>query len=476
VNPLLDLQILGWLLVGLGALQGVSVVGAFFFGDPMLPYAASAGIALLYGLPVALSIRPLERRMHVRDGFVVTVAAWLLASLFGALPYVLSGVLAPIDALFESVAGFTTTGSTTLTRIENAPHALLLWRSLTQWLGGMGIIVFTIAVLPLLGIGGMQLFRAEVPGPVKDKLTPRIAVTAQRLWFIYFGLTGAAFALLLVTGMGAFDALCHALTTLATGGFSTRSASIGAFGAASQWVIVLFMVLAGTNFALHYRLLSGRVIEVARDVELRLYLVFIALGSGAILWLLSDTGATEEKLRVATFQVVSILTTTGFATDDYELWPAMGQFLIFHLLLVGGMAGSTSGGIKTLRFVLGMNALRTFVWRLTHPHAVRGVRYAGRTVSEDVVSGVAVFFLAYLLIAGIAGLIVAAHGYDLVTSMSSALTAIGNVGPGLGGVGPTDNFAHFPGTAKLVLAFCMIAGRLEIFTVLVILEPHFWRR
>jgi trk system potassium uptake protein TrkH len=476
MNLLLDLQLLGWLLVGLGVFQGIPVVGALVFGDPVLPYAASAGIALLYGLPIALSLHPVERRLHVRDGFVVTVAAWLLASLFGALPYVLSGVLPPIDAFFESVAGFTTTGSTTLTRIESAPHALLLWRSLTQWLGGMGIIVFTIAVLPMLGIGGMQLFRAEVPGPVTDKLTPRIAVTAQRLWLIYVGLTGAAFVGLMLTGMGVFDALCHALTTLATGGFSTRSASVGAFGPASQWLIVLFMVLAGTNFALHYRLLSGRVLAVVRDVELRFYLVFIALGSGVILWLLADTGVTEEKLRIATFQVVSIITTTGFATDDYELWPAMGQFLMFHLLLVGGMAGSTSGGIKTLRFVLGMNALRAFVWRLTHPHAVRGVRYAGRSVSEDVVSGVAVFFLAYLLIAGIAGLVVSAHGYDLATSMSSAFTAIGNVGPGLGGVGPTDNFAHFPAVPKLALALCMLAGRLEIFTVLVILEPHFWRR
>ncbi|HEY5658822.1 MAG TPA: TrkH family potassium uptake protein [Myxococcota bacterium] len=476
MNLLLDLQILGWLLVGLGLLQGIPVLGALVSGEPLLPYVASAGIALLYGLPIALSIRPLERRMHVRDGFVVTVFAWLLASIFGALPYVLSGALSPVDAFFESVAGFTTTGSTTLTRIEGLPHALLLWRSLTQWLGGMGIIVFTIAVVPLLGIGGMQLFRAEVPGPVKDKLTPRIAVTAQRLWLIYFGLTGLAFVALLVTGMGLFDALCHALTTLATGGFSTRDASIAAFGPGAQWVIVVFMALAGTNFALHYRVLAGRLLDVARDVELHLYLIFIALGSGTIVWLLSEAGVTEQTLRIAFFQVVSILTTTGFATDDYELWPAAGQFLIFHLLLVGGMAGSTAGGIKTLRFVLGINALRTFVWRLTHPHAMRGVRYAGRSVSEDVVSGVAVFFLAYLLIAGIAGFIVAMHGYDLVTSMSAAFTAIGNVGPGLGGVGPTDNFAHFPALVKLVLAFCMIAGRLEVFTVLVILEPHFWRR
>jgi trk system potassium uptake protein TrkH len=476
MNLLLDLQILGWLLVGLGVLQGVSVIGALVFGDPVLPYAASAGIALLYGLPIALSIHPLERRMHVRDGFVVTVAAWLLASIFGALPYVLSGVLAPIDAFFESVAGFTTTGSTTLTRIEGAPHALLLWRSLTQWLGGMGIIVFTIAVLPLLGIGGMQLFRAEVPGPVKDKLTPRIAVTARRLWFIYVGLTGAAFVLLLVAGLSVFDALCHALTSLATGGFSTRDHSIGAFGPTAQWLIVAFMVIGGTNFTLHYRLLAGRVWEVSRDAELRLYVALIAVASAAVAWSLADAGLTEEKVRIAVFQVVSILTTTGYTTADYELWPPIAQFVIFHLLLLGAMAGSTSGGIKTLHLVLGLGALRTFVWRLTHPHAVRRVRYAGRPVADDVVSGVAVFFLAYFGIAGLVGLFVSAFGYDLVTSASAAFSAIGNVGPALGGVGPTDNYAHLPSVVKIVLALTMIAGRLEIFTVLVILEPHFWRR
>jgi trk system potassium uptake protein TrkH len=418
VNARLDLQILGWLLVGLGALHCVPIAGAIFYGEPLLPYLTSAAVACLYGLPIALTMRPVDRRMRVRDGFVVVVAAWLLASAFGALPYLLVGQLGPVDALFEAVAGFTTTGATTLTRIEGTPHALLLWRSLTQWLGGMGIIVFTIAVLPLLGIGGMQLFRAEMPGPVKDKLTPRIAVTARRLWFIYFGLTGLAFVGLMVTGLSGFDALCHALTTLSTGGFSTRDASIGAFGPAAQWLIAIFMILAGTNFALHYRLLAGRVREVSRDAELRLYLALIVLASAVVTWSLGGTGLTAEKVRSASFQTISILTTTGFTTDDYELWPAVSQFLLFHLLLVGAMAGSTSGGIKTLRLMLGLGALRTFVWRLTHPHAVRRVRYAGRPVPDDVVSGVAVFFLAYIAIAVMASLFVSAFGYDMVTSAS----------------------------------------------------------
>ena len=473
MNLRLDLQILGWLLGGIGAFQLVPVLVALLYGESPLPYLTSALIALIYGGSVGFSVRPADRRMRVRDGFVVVVAGWVLASVFGALPYVFAGALSPVDALFESTAGFTTTGSSVLTSLESAPHALLLWRSLTQWLGGMGIIVFTIAVLPLLGIGGMQLFRAEVPGPVTDKLTPRIAVTARRLWFLYVGFTIAAFLLLFLAGMDLFDAVCHALTTLSTGGFSTRTESIAAFGATVQWIVVAFMLLAGMNFALHYRVFAGRFREVVGDVELRLYLGIVLLATIALVLLL---GPGDDAVRSATFQVVSLVTTTGFVTADYEQWPPFAHFLVFHLLLVGGMAGSTSGGMKTLRLLLGLKTLRTFVWRLTHPHAVRRVHYAGQAVDDEVVSGVAIFFLGYLAIAALAGTVIAAFGYDVMTAMSAAFTAIGNVGPGLGQIGPTENFAHFPTAVKLVLSFCMITGRLEIFTVLVILEPHFWRR
>jgi trk system potassium uptake protein TrkH len=477
VNLLLDLEILGWLLVGLAGFECVPIACALAYGEPVLPYVASAAAASVYGLTVALAVRPKDRRMRTRDGFLVVSAAWMLASAFGALPYVLTGTLTPLDALFESVAGFTTTGSSVLTQIETAPRALLLWRSLTQWLGGMGIIVFTIAVLPLLGIGGMQLFKAEVPGPVTDKLTPRIAVTARRLWLIYVGFTLAALVALWLAGMGAFDALCHALTTLATGGFSTRGGSIGAFRTpAIEWVVIFFMLVAGTNFAVHYRLLVGHARRVGGDTELRLYLALVASLGALTTWLLWGSSAPEQAVRTALFQVISLLTTTGFATADFELWPALAKFLIVPLLVLGGMAGSTSGGLKTLRVLLGLRALRTFVLRLSHPLAVRPVRYAGRPVGDEVVIGVVLFFMAYFAIALIAALVMAAGGYDLVTSVTAALTAIGNVGPGLGAVGPTDNFAHLPALAKLALSFCMLAGRLEIFTVLVLFEPHFWRR
>lgn len=477
MNLVLDLEILGWLLVGLGIVELVPVFAALGFGEPSLPYAASSAAALLYGVPIALTVRARNRRMRSRDGFLVVSAAWILASVFGALPYYLTETLGSVDSLFESVAGFTTTGSSVITDIEASPRALLLWRSLSQWIGGMGIIVFTIAVLPLLGIGGMQLFKAEVPGPVTDKLTPRVADTARQLWYIYVGLTALAFVSFLVAGMEWFDAVCHALTTLATGGFSTRNGSIASFHSpVIEWITIAFMLAAGTNFALHFRLRKGQFRRVARDPELHLYLGLVVGLTALVTWVLWNTATPETALRSSAFQVVSLLTTTGFATADYEVWPALAQFTMAHLLLLGGMAGSTSGGLKTLRILLGIRALRTFVLRASHPNAVRPVRYAGNAVAEDVLSGVLVFFIAYATIAIGAAAVVASGGYDVTTSFTAALTAIGNVGPGLGAIGPTDNFSQMPGYVKLVLSFCMIAGRLEIFTVLVLFEPHFWKR
>jgi trk system potassium uptake protein TrkH len=477
VNLLLGFEILGWLLVGLAGFQCLPVAIAILYGEAPLPFVYSAATTLIYGLAIALSVRAPDRRMRNRDGFFVVSAAWVLASGFGALPYVFSGALSPVDALFESVAGFTTTGSSVLTAIEASPRALLFWRSLTQWVGGMGIIVFTIAVLPLLGIGGMQLFRAEVPGPVTDKLTPRIAVTARRLWLIYVALTAGAVAALWITGMSFFDAVCHAFTALSTGGFSTRNASIGAFATpAIEWVLIVVMVLAGSNFALHYRLLTGRGRSVLEDVEFRFYLLVLGAAVAAVAWVLIRDGVAPAPVRSAAFQVVSVLTTTGFTTANFDRWPALARFLVVPLLMIGGMAGSTAGGLKSMRVLIGLRALRSFVLRLSHPLAVRPVRYAGRSVGDDVVAGVVIFFLAYFAIAGAAATVVAAYGYDVVTAVTASLTAIGNVGPGLGAVGPSDNFAHFPSAVKLTLSFCMIAGRLEVFTVLVLFEPHFWRR
>ena len=476
MNLLLDLEILGWLLVGLAGLECVPIAAALISGEPVFAYLASALTALVFGLPLALSARSPNRRMRIRDGFLVVSGAWLLASLFGSMPYLGSGTLSPADALFESVAGFTTTGSTVLTDVESAPRALLLWRSLTQWVGGMGIIVFTVAVLPLLGIGGMQLFRAEVPGPTTDKLTPRVADTARRLWAVYLGFTALAFVSLMIAGMPFFDAVNHALTVLATGGFSTRNASIGAFGPAVQWVVIVFMMVAGINFVLHYKLVTGRPRALFRDTEFRFFLLIVAALVATVAWILPGGAGVGEVLRTAAFQVVSLITTTGFGTADYELWPQLAQLLVIPLLFLGGMAGSTSGGVKSLRLLLGLRALRSTVARIIHPHLVQGIHYGGRPVSDEVVSGVGVFFAAYLMIVFLAALAVGSAGYDVVTCLSAALTSVGNVGPGLGAVGPSESFAHFPGYVKMVLALAMIAGRLEIFTVLVLFFPRFWRR
>jgi trk system potassium uptake protein TrkH len=315
MNSHLTASFLGWLLVGLGAVQFVPAAAALAFGEPVLPYAASALAALVCGLPIALGAKPEHTRMSARDGFFVVAAAWVLASAFGSLPYDLTGTLDPIDAWFESVAGFTTTGSTVMTHIEGTDRALLLWRSMTQWLGGMGIILIAVALMPLLGVGGMQLFKAEVPGPVADKLTPRIADTARRLWLIYVGFTVVQAALLWLAGMTPFDAACHALTTMSTGGFSTRDASIGGFDSAwIEWIVIVFMGLAGINFVLHYRTLTGRIGSTLRDSELRYFAALLLAATAVVTWQLRDAGSADA-LRTAAFQVVSIATTTIFATQ-----------------------------------------------------------------------------------------------------------------------------------------------------------------
>jgi trk system potassium uptake protein TrkH len=479
VNPLLVAQFLGWLIGGLGLVQLVPALVALLFGEPVLPYLASAAVALVVGASMLLSAQPSDRRMRSRDAFLAVGLAWLLASLFGSMPYAFAGALEPVDALFESVAGFTTTGSSVMAHIETAPRGLLLWRAMTQWLGGMGIIVFAIALMPLLGVGGMQLFKAEMAGPVASKVTPRVAETARRLWMIYLGLTVAEALLLMLAGLSPYEAVCHALTTVSTGGFSTRDTSIAAFDSALvEWIVIVFMLLGGINFVLHYRVLTGRIGDVARDSEFR---YFLALVTGATVivatavWPLFD--GSEPALRTALFQVVSITTTTGYATADFEHWPGLALLVVLQVMVLGAMAGSTSGGLKSLRILIGLRALASVFVRQLHPQAVsQPARYGGRRVPDDVLAGIWAFFTAYFLIAGAVAGVVAASGYDLLTSITAAATTLGNVGPGLGEIGPAENFSHFSPAVKLTLSGAMIAGRLELFTILILFHPGFWRR
>jgi trk system potassium uptake protein TrkH len=354
LNVQLDLKILGWLLVGVGAVQIAPLVAALASREPALPFVASALAAIVFGLSIGLAAKPAEPSMRLRDGFLVVAFSWILASTLGALPYLLTGTLEPVDALFESIAGFTTTGSTVMRDIEAAPRGLLLWRSLTQWLGGMGIIVFAIAIVPMLGIGGMQLFKAEMPGVGLDKLRPRIVETARRLLFIYLAFTGIAFLVYALLGMSLFEALCHALTTFSTGGFSTRNASFAAFASpALEWAAIFFMLLAGINFTLHYRLLSGQVRTVAAHSELRYFLGLVFGASLLVAWFVAGSDWPDlTTLRSALFQVVSITTTTGYGSADYETWPVVTSLILLALMTMGGMAGSTAGGVKGLRVLL----------------------------------------------------------------------------------------------------------------------------
>jgi trk system potassium uptake protein TrkH len=478
VNRRFVVYLLGWLLLLDCAFLVVPLLASLVFGESPEPWIGTIAVAGVFGVLLVSSRTEFDRHIRPRDGFLIVTGAWILVSLVGAVPYVVTGCLGPVDALFESVSGFTTTGSTVIADVTVIPRSLLLWRAMSQWLGGMGIILFTIAILPLLGIGGMQLFKAEVPGPVADKVRPRLAATARMLWMIYVGFTAAEWVALRLAGLSAFDALCHSFTTLATGGFSTRNASVGEFGSPLvEWVIIFFMLLAGINFVLHFRLLTGRATEVWRDTELRYFLGVVAIASTILLVTVHEDGhRIADSLRHAVFHTVSILTTTGYCTTDFELWATLPSLVLLCLMVLGGMSGSTGGGIKSLRALLAVSSLRTTVHRLIHPHAVRPVKYGGVVVSESVLSGIWAFLTAYLLIAVLGTAVVAAHGYDLMTAISAAMTAIGNVGPGLGEVGAYDNFSHFPGLVKIVLAGCMLFGRLEVFTILALFSREFWRR
>jgi len=478
MNALLDLRILGWLLVGLGVVEWIPLATAVLFGERTYPLAAGSTACLVVGLSLVASVRPTDSTLRNRDGFLVVSMGWILCSIFGALPYVLANVLGPIDALFEAAAGFTTTGSTVMVDIESVPRSLLLWRSITQWLGGMGIIVFALAILPILGIGGMQLFKAEIPGPTADKLRPRIVSTARRLLYLYLGFTVAETVALMLAGVSFYEAVCHSLTTLSTGGFSTRNASIGAYGSAAvEWIVIVFMMLGGMNFALHYRLFLGEFRAVWRDPELRYFVGTVASATLLIAWVLSRTGMEPgHELRTAAFHVVSLITTTGYGTSDFELWPQLCIVVLLPLMLLGGMAGSTAGGVKDVRVILSFAVLRSALQRGLHPHSVDSIKYGGQIVPASTLAGIWAFLTAYGALTLIATAIMAAAGYDIIFAASAAITAMGNVGPALGPLGPTESFAGVPGYGKLTLSFCMIAGRLEVYTLIMLFVPGFWRR
>jgi trk system potassium uptake protein TrkH len=442
--------------------------------------AVSGGICLLTGALAWFFTRNAVKMLSSRDGFLIVTLGWILFSLFGSLPFVISRTIPSFtDAFFETVSGFTTTGASILADIEAMPPSLLFWRSMTQWLGGMGIIVLSLAILPVLGIGGMQLFMAEVPGPTPDKLHPRIKETAKRLWGIYIIFTVAETILLWTGGMSLFDAVNHSFTTMATGGFSTRQASIAYWDSPFiHYVIIIFMFLAGTNFTLSYFALHLRFDRVFKNEEFKYYLGFL-LGFTLITSLIlyrSEYASYEASFRQAAFQVVSIVTTTGYVTADYLLWPAIGGILLFFMMFLGGSAGSTGGGIKIMRILLFLKNATMEMKRLIHPNAVIPVRFCKNAVSPEILSNVFAFISIYIITVIISVVVIAALGYDLPSSFGAVASSLGNIGPGFGAFGPAENFAHLPAFGKWYLSFLMLIGRLELFTVLLLLSPGFWRK
>jgi len=481
MNLILTLRILGALLLFLAATLLTPLTFSFYYQDGVWPaFLLSSAICACVGGCLYASCRS-SIDLSLREGFAVVTFGWTVFAIFGALPYLLSGAIAsPLDAIFETMSGFTTTGATILTEIESLPQSLLFWRALTQWLGGMGIIVLSLAILPMLGVGGMQLFKAEVPGPTADRLKPRIQDTAKMLWGVYFLLTMVETMLLMFGGMNFFDALCHSFATLATGGFSTKNSSVAAYDSTYiDYVITLFMILAGVNFALHFQILRGRVRGFFRSEELRVYLGIIFFSTLIIMafnWYDNIYPAITDNLRFSLFQVSSIITTAGFATADFELWPVVTQYLLVLLMFVGGCAGSTGGGIKVARILLLFKHAQAQVFHLIHPRAIRLVKLGNRPVDKEVMQAILGFFALFIGIFVIASLVVAASGMDLVSAAAAVIACLANIGPGLGTVGPVDNFAHVPVFAKSILVLCMLMGRLELFTVLVLFFPSFWRK
>ncbi|PLX97192.1 MAG: potassium transporter [Desulfuromonas sp.] len=479
MNILLTLRILGALLLFLSGALLLPLPFSWYYHDGAAScFLWSATVSFVCGLLLFRFCRS-SRDLSVREGFAVVTFGWSFYALFGALPFIFTGVASPLDAIFETMSGFTTTGSTILTAIEGLPESLLLWRALTHWLGGMGIIVLSLAILPMLGVGGMQLFKAEVPGPTADRLKPRIQDTAKLLWGVYVLLTGLETMLLMAGGMSFYEALCHAFATLATGGFSTRNASVAAYDSAYiDGVITLFMFLAGVNFSLHYQALRGRLREFYRNEEFLFYLCLTA-GTTILLVLINHGSVYNslfDNLRYSAFQTVSILTTTGFGTADYETWPVIAQYLLVFLMFVGGCAGSTGGGMKVARILLIFKHAQVQLFRLIHPKAVRLVKLGNRPVDREVMQSILGFFALYMGLFVVASFLVAASGVDLVSSGAAVIATLSNIGPGLGSVGPVDNFAHIPAFGKGVLIVCMLMGRLELFTVLVLFLPTFWRK
>lgn len=474
-------NIIGFLLI----LTGFSMLPGIFFSiyygsnDVFSLLICGLGTSLIGFILWFLTRKRDTNLINKRDSYLIVSLGWIVTSAFGALPFVIHGAIPSYtDAFFETVSGFTTTGASILSDIESVPYGLLFWRSMTHWLGGMGIIVLSLAILPILGIGGMQLFTAEVAGPSKDKIHPRVRETAKRLWAIYVIFTMVETILLLFGGMSLFDSLCHSFGTLATGGFSTKNTSIAFFNSTYiEYIVIIFMFLGGTNFTLHYFALHGKINKYFKDEEFRFYFSFlgIVIISTTLFLFLYNSVELEKSFRDSAFSIMSILSSTGYATVDYESWNPFFTLMFLFLLLFGACAGSTSGGVKMIRYYLLFKNSYYELKRLIHPQAVIPVRYNERAVTNDVISKIAAFVILYLVTFVIGSIIMSFTGLEFSSAMGSVAACLGNIGPGLGSTGPDSNYSHVTEFGKWFLSFIMLLGRLELFTVLIIFSPSFWK-
>ena len=467
-------NLIGSVLRFLGLMMLIPLIVAICYGEDCNPFLTSSAITILVGIVLGLKTHEIDD-LTIKESFATVALGWFFAALFGSLPYLFSGI-SPLDAFFESMSGFTTTGSTILSDIESHPMSLLFWRSFTQWLGGMGIIVLFLAILPKLAVAGRDLFRAEVPGPTSDKLRPRLSQTAKILWSVYVALSAVEVVALLISGVGLYDALCTTFSTMATGGFSPHSESIAFFASPLvEGVVVFFMFVAGANFALHYWVLRGEHTRLLHNPEFRLYAGIVACATLLVTLLLwSQNGI--NSIRLGLFQVVSIITTTGFATADFDTWHNGAKLTLFVLMFIGGCAGSTGGGMKVVRVLLLVKYGYRELFRTLHPRAILPIRIGRQMVPQGVIESIISFFILYIFVFAVASLILGVLGMDVLSATSAAATTIGNVGPGFGIIGPAEHFGGVHPVGKLVLILCMWIGRLEIFTVLVLLIPEFWRK
>jgi len=476
-----SLKLIGLLMIVMAIAMSTSLIWAFIDHDnqainsflySIIITAVSGSIMFLIGLKRTDDL-------YIKEALVITAFGWVFAGIFGGLPYMFQNTFSSFtSAFFEAVSGFTTTGSTAMAIIEGQSRSLLYWRSLTQWLGGMGIIVLFIAILPRLGVGAKHLYKSEVPGPITGSFRPKLKETSAILWKIYLGLTIAEILVLKLLGMPLYDAICHSLTTMSTGGFSTLTSSIGGFNSpAIEYAVSFFMFAAGVNFYLYYLFAKGDTFKIFKDPEFRAYVVI--MGISTVILTVAILSIHQDPLvafRKALFQTVSIGTTTGYGTDNFDTYPEFGRLLLVVLMFIGGSAGSTAGGMKISRFLVVLSIVRAELFKAVHPNAVVAIRIGENPISDDTAKSIAAFFILFVIVFAAGSMFMAAIGLDLTTAFSSVIACLANIGPGLGKVGSLEHYGRIPEIGKLFLSFCMILGRLELFTVMALMLPSFWKK